>query len=307
MNGLHSDLVLALDLGGTKLEAALVDADSAIVPGTRHRAPTGPGLDPAGLTVALMHVCGAALAAAPPGAVVRAAGMGTAGPIDKRTGAIGPVNMPGIHGFRLNTAVESVLAELGMPHRPVRIGHDGGCLALAEALVGATRDARVSLSMVVSTGIGGGIVIDGQLASGTSGNAGHIGQMHPVGGDGLTLEEIAAGPASVAWARAQGWSGESGEDLSTSAAAGDSLARAAIERSARAVGAMLADVSTLLDLETVAIGGGFSRVSDDYVDLVGAALQASAGLAYVRNTRVVRTGLREDGPLLGAAALVSEA
>lgn len=121
---------------------------------------------------------------------------------------------------------------------------------------------------------------------------------------GLTLEEIASGPASAAWAQAQGWTGATGEDLARDAAAGDPIARAAIERSARAVGEALADAATLVDLDVVAIGGGFSRVSDDYIDLVQQALTASAVHAYSQATRVVRSGLGDEGPLIGAAALV---
>ena len=81
------------------------------------------------------------------------------------------------------------------------------------------------------------------------------------------------------------------------------IARAAIERSARAVGEALADAATLVDLDVVAIGGGFSRVSADYIDLVQKALTASAAHEYSRRTRVVRSGLGDEGPLIGAAAL----
>ncbi|MDP3952769.1 ROK family protein, partial [Microbacterium sp.] len=85
---------------------------------------------------------------------------------------------------------------------------------------------------------------------------------------------------------------------------GDQVARAAIERSARAVGEALADAATLVDLDMIAIGGGFSRVSDDYIDLVQQALTASAAHDYSRRARVVRSGLGDEGPLIGAAALV---
>ena len=95
-----------------------------------------------------------------------------------------------------------------------------------------------------------------------------------------------------------------GEDLARDAAAGDAIARAAIERSAKAVGEALADAATLVDLDMVAIGGGFSRVSADYIDLVQQALTASAAHEYSRRTRVVRSGLGDEGPLIGAAALV---
>ncbi|WP_223172016.1 ROK family protein [Microbacterium sp. NIBRBAC000506063] len=185
---------------------------------------------------------------------------------------------------------------------PAVMGHDGGCLALAESWLGATQGATASLSMVVSTGIGGGFVSDGSYASGATGNAGHLGHVHTDGG--AMLEEVAAGPASVAWAQEQGWQGSSGEDLARSAAEGDAVARAAIERSARLVGHALADAATLLDLDVIAIGGGFSFVSDDYVDLVQHALVERAAHDYSRRTRVVRSALGDEGPLIGAAALL---
>ena len=155
----------------------------------------------------------------------------------------------------------------------------------------------------MSTGIGGGFVLDGAPFGGASGNAGHIGQTHVAAG-GPTLEEVASGPASVAWANAQGWRGSTGEDLARDASSGDPTARAAIERSAAAVGAALADAATLLDLDMIAIGGGFSRVSADYVDLVAAALRERAALPYSRATRVVPSALGDEGPLIGAAALI---
>ncbi|UUT36249.1 ROK family protein [Microbacterium elymi] len=229
-------------------------------------------------------------------------GIGSAGPIDHGAGTIAPVNMPSLHGMPLKAAVADAAARAGLGDVPVRLGHDGGCLALAESWIGATRGARASLAMVVSTGIGGGFILDGGLMAGATGNAGHLGQMHSE--DGRTLEQVASGPASVAWAREQGWHGDSGEQLGAAAASGDRIARAAVERSAAAVGQTLADVSALVDLEVIAIGGGFSRVADDYIDLVGAALRASAALEYARSVRVVRSGLHGDGPLIGAAALV---
>ena len=299
-----TELALAVDLGGTKVEAALVDATGTVVPGSRFRQPTGPDVTPDKLHGALVQVLRSALEGEEAGGeqTVRGIGVGSAGPVDRGIGAIAPVNMPGLRGMVLADAVADAASRAGLAGLPVRLGHDGGCLALAESWVGATRGARASLSIVVSTGIGGGFILDGRLVTGASGNAGHLGQTHVA--DGITLEEVAAGPASVAWARAQGWGGATGEELGTAAASGDVVARAAIERSARTVGAALADAATLVDLDVIAVGGGFSHVAEDYVDLVGAALRETAVLPYAAAARVVRSGLGSDGPLVGAAALV---
>ncbi|MGW8482871.1 ROK family protein [Microbacterium sp. NPDC055903] len=293
---------LAVDVGGTKLEAALVSERGVLVPGSRSRRETGRAATGAELDDAVAAVVVHALARLPEGADLIGGGVGSAGPVDRRTGQIFPVNMPQARGYRLADAVRT--AASGILGQDVRVvfGHDGGALALAEAWLGAAREARASLSIVVSTGVGGGFVVDGSYVPGASGNAGHLGQVRREGG--LTLEEIASGPASAAWAQAQGWTGRTGEDLARDAAAGDTVARAAIERSARAVGEALADAATLVDLDVVAVGGGFSRVSDDYIELVQAALTASAAHEYSRRTRVVRSGLGDEGPLIGAAAFV---
>lgn len=293
---------LAVDLGGTKVDAALVDDGGRPLPASRSRRPTGPAIDPEQLRAAVAAVVGHALGQLPDGSQLVGAGIGSAGPIDLRSGAIHPVNMPGVRGFGLVEAVAAALRDATAADDPlVLLRHDGGCLALAESWLGAAAGARASLSIVVSTGVGGGIVMDGVPVGGTSGNAGHLGQTH-VGE--ATLEEVASGPASVRWAQAQGWHGGTGEELGRSAADGDPIARAAVERSATAVGQALADAATLLDLEVIAISGGFSNVAEDYVDLVAAALVGRAPLDYARRVRVVRSALGGDGPIIGAAALV---
>ncbi|MBS0023789.1 ROK family protein [Microbacterium paraoxydans] len=293
---------LAVDVGGTKMEAALVTEDGTLVDGSRSRQATGREATPETLIAAVDAIVRHALAALPADAELVGAGIGSAGPVDRTDGTILPVNMPLAHGFGLVAAVRAAVTAVRGEELPTVLGHDGGALALAESWLGATREARASLSIVVSTGVGGGFVVAGAYVPGATGNAGHLGQVRREGG--LTLEEIAAGPASAAWAREQGWQGATGEDLARDAAAGDAVARAAIERSARAVGEALADAATLVDLDVVAIGGGFSRVSDDYVDLVQQALTAHAVHPYSRRTRVVRSGLGDEGPLIGAAALV---
>ncbi|MGO2049873.1 MAG: ROK family protein, partial [Microbacterium sp.] len=244
---------LAVDVGGTKLEAALVGSDGVLVPGSRSRQATGREATPASMDAAIRAVIEHALAALPSGAELAGAGVGSAGPVDRDTGTIIPVNMPQARGYRLADAVRVAASAVLGVDVPTVFGHDGGALALAESWLGATRGARASLSIVVSTGVGGGFVVDSQYVPGASGNAGHLGQMRREGG--LTLEEIASGPASASWAQSQGWTGTTGEDLARDAAAGDATARAAIERSARAVGETLADAATLVDLDLIAIGG----------------------------------------------------
>ena len=297
-------LALAIDLGGTKVDAALVDDDGAVVTGTVHRAPTGRDAARDDVARAIVRVAADALAGLGDDRLA-GIGIGSAGPVDLGQGAIAPLNLPALAGLPIVSLVQKL-----RPDVPVRLALDGACIALAEHWRGAAAGARNLLAMVVSTGVGGGLIIDGSPVTGISGNAGHIGQLRlrkrapgaPVT-DG-TLEALASGPSAVAWARAEGWAGSSGEELAQAYAAADPIAVAAVSRSAGAVGEAIANVATLLDLEIVVIAGGFAKVADDYLDLVRASAQEAAVFDYARRVRVAASGLDGHGPLIGAAALV---
>ncbi len=293
------DLVLAVDLGASKVEAALVGGDAAIAPGTRFRAPTGREKTSDELAEAVRTVIRSALGARPTGATVVAAGIGSAGPVEVGEGRVSPLSLPAWRSFPL----AALVAEAAGLQAMLRL--DGLCITLAEVWAGALAGRRNAMGMVVSTGIGGGILADGRLISGRTGNAGHLGQLllEP----GATLEQLAAGPNILAWAREQGWNGSSGEELAASAAAGEDVAVAAIDRCVAYVARGIASVAALLDLEAVAVGGGFSRVSPDFVERVAAEVLRIAPLDHLRELRVVRAALGDDAPLIGAAALVYRA
>ena len=297
--------VLAVDLGGTKVEAALVAADGAIVHGSRHRGATGAAASADSLADAVTRVVRSAADSLPGGDRIRGLGIGSAGPVDVPGGTVSPLNLR-VERFPLvAVAARALGADV-----PMRLGLDGLCIALAEAQYGAAQDARSSVSFVVSTGVGGGIVWHGLPLEGERGNAGHIGQLRVTmdtedGPRSGTLEDLAAGPGSVRWARGRGWDGASGEDLARDAADGDAVARAAIVHSATAVGHALAGVSALLDIDRFVIGGGFSYASADYTDLVQSTAR---GLAILPATRVIdvrRAALGADAPLIGAACLIT--
>lgn len=293
--------VLAVDIGGTKLETAVVDRSGHVVAGTRSRRPTGRAHDRHDIVLALSDSIAESLGGAP--SPVAAAGIGSAGPVDLQAGAISPHNLPLLRDLPVRQIVEDAAGV------PAVLRLDGTCIAVAENWLGATRGSAVSMSLVVSTGVGGGIVVDGRPLAGASGNAGHIGQMHvnvgapTTGAEESTLEAVASGPAAVRWANAHGWNGNTGEDLARDVALGDPVAEAATRRSARLVGQAIASVATLLDLDAVAIGGGFSRVRTDYVDIVRESARANVLFAYAARTRIAASGLRDEGPLLGAAAM----
>lgn len=232
-------------------------------------------------------------------------GIGSAGPISLTDNSISPLNLPQLARFGVSDFVQHRVGAT-----PVTLRLDGTCIALAEHWLGATRDAKNSMAMVVSTGVGSGIILAGHVLAGDSGNAGHIGQLQLAAREpgqtsaASSLEQLAAGPYTVAWAQSQGWVGSTGEDLATDYAASVPVAIAAVRRSATAVGEAVASVASLLDLRHVAIGGGFVNVASDYIDLVLATIHECAVLDYARAVTVTRSGLSGDGPLIGASALV---
>ena len=302
-------LALAVDLGGTKVESALVSADGLILPGTRFRQPTGPQRSSQELAASVDTVVRETLETLPVGAELGGVGIGSAGPIDVRNGAVSPLNLKVWRGYPLAAQVQAILPDL-----PVTLRMDGLCITLAEHWVGVAQGADNVMGMVVSTGVGGGLILGGQTVAGPSGNAGHIGHVEvagfddpcPCGGRGC-LEAIASGPHTVAWARTQGFTGSTGEELAAAYAAGDATAIAAVRRSGMAIGRAIASATALVDLQLVAVGGGFSHVTPDLFDLIAEPIAERHEFDYIRAVRVVPSALSSDGPLIGAAALIHRA
>ena len=304
-----SAVALAVDLGGTKIEAALVDAAGRLLPGTRFRAPTGRESSSDQLAASATSVVTQALATLPDDATLVGVGIGSAGPITVDRGLVSPLNLPSWRDFPLRDLVSALV-----PSVPTILRMDGECITLAEHWVGAGQGVDNLMGMVVSTGIGGGLILGGMAVAGPTGNAGHIGHVEVGGFDEACLcggtgcvEAVASGPNTVRWARSQGWVGETGEDLAVSYAAGDEVAITAVRRSARAIGQAIASATALVDLEVVAVGGGFSHVAPDLLDYVREAIAKRAPFPFVAKVKVIPSGLSGEGPLIGAAALVHRA
>jgi glucokinase len=301
-----ADPTLAIDIGGTKIAVALVDDNGELV----HRAqlPT-PDSDAEAIFAVVDSLVTEALAAA--GGHVRGGGVASAGPIDLPTGTISPIN---IAAWRRFPIVERVTELVGVP---VRLGGDGLCMALGERWRGAGRDAQFLLGMVVSTGIGGGLVLDGAPYDGRTGNAGHVGHVvvEPdgapctCGGRGC-VETVASGPHIAQWARENGWDAPPDADakeLADAANAGEHVALQAFRRGATAVAATIASVAAVCDLDLVVIGGGVAKSGSLLFDPLREALACYAGLDFLHGLRVVPAELGGDAGLVGAAALVISA
>ncbi|PRC48374.1 sugar kinase, partial [Mycobacterium sp. ITM-2017-0098] len=173
-----------------------------------------------------------------------AVGVASAGPVDIPAGTVSPINVAEWRRFPI---VDRVADATGLP---VRLGGDGLCMALGEWWCGAGRGAQFLLGMVVSTGIGGGLVLNGAPYHGRTGNAGHVGHvvvepggaLCTCGGHGC-VETIASGPHLAQWARDHGWAAPDDADakeLAEAAGCGDTVALRAFGRGADAIARMIA-------------------------------------------------------------------
>ena len=216
-----------------------------------------------------------------------ACGVGCGGPM--RDGTVSPLNIPAWREFPLR---EALVEAVGLP---VVVDNDAKALALAEGWLGAASGIDNFLAMVVSTGVGGGLVVDGRLLDGRLGNAGHVGHVivEPDGracvcGARGCLEAEASGPSIEA---------------STGVPAVHAT-DATKERAGTLVGRAVASVASLLDLDLAVVGGSVALgFGDVFFAAAQRELSARAQLSFSRGCRIVPVGLGELSPLVGAAAL----
>ncbi|MFC9329809.1 ROK family protein [Kitasatospora sp. NPDC057015] len=298
--------VAAIDIGGTKIAGALVGSEDGLL-SARTQRPT-PAKEPGERVFAAVAEVLAELRRAPQWARVERIGLGSAGPVDGRRGLVSPVNIAGWRDFPLVERVRELA-----PGLPVVLTGDGVAMAAAEHWRGAARGYDNALCMVVSTGVGGGLVLGGALHPGPTGNAGHIGHISvdldgdlcPCGGRGC-LESLASGTAIARRAAAAGWR-PAGGDASAAAVAesarqGDPIAREAFDRAAQALAAGIAATATLVELEVVVIGGGVAQAGELLFGPLEKWLGSYAALSFVRGIEVVPALLGTDAGLVGAAA-----
>lgn len=306
---------LALDVGGTKIAAGLVAADGSLRYTTTRPTRGDQGAEVVWSVVA--ELLDDVLAKA--GGQVSGVGIGSAGPVDVNAGTVSPINIPGWRRFGLRDRVAAAV-----PGVPVVLGGDGVCMALGEHRYGAGRGRRSMLGMVVSTGVGGGLVLDGEPYHGRTGNAGHVGhvvvdadgQPCRCGGRGC-VETISSGPAMVRWALTHGWRPDGVEGVEGSAAdakalgaaaeAGDPVAVRAFRRGTDALAAMIASVAAVCDLDLVVIGGGVAKSGALLFDPLRATLAEYARLDFLAGLQVLPAELGGDAGLVGAAALADYA
>jgi fructokinase len=262
-------LRIGVDLGGTKIEVAALAPDGGYL--SRLRVPTPDSYDATLLTVRDL-VLQIEATTGSRGSV----GVGAPGSVSPTTGLVRNANTVWLNG---RTPGQDLAQALG---RPVRLANDANCLALSEAIDGAAAGFRTAFAIILGTGCGGGVVVDGRLVEGANGVGGEWGHL-PLP---WTTPEEAPGPAC--WCGRRGcletWISGSGlrrdfeartgrslkgEDIVAAAEAGDAQAQAAMDRLLDRLARGLAMICDILDPDIFVFGGGLSRVEALYQRLPG--------------------------------------
>jgi fructokinase len=291
---------IGIDLGGTKIEAAALDAAGAIL--LRHRAPTPSGDYAGTLGVIAALVAWVEAQTGRRGSV----GVATPGALSLNTGLIKNANSTVLNGKPLDRDLGELLG------RPVRLENDANCFALSEATDGAGAGARVVFGVILGTGVGGGLVIDGKLVSGRNriaGEWGHNPLPWPRGAErpgpacycGKTgcIETFLSGPSLVRDYIAR--TGADAVDAHAVAAAGDAHADACLDLYRDRLARGLASVINVVDPDVVVLGGGLSNIASLYDGLP--ALIARYAFSDGVETPVLRATHGDSSGVRGAAWL----
>ncbi len=311
-------ILLALDYGGTKLSAAIVGV------GEREwraleRIPSPADKDARYDRETMLAMARGLLDGQAPAAI----GVSFGGPVDARRGrVILSHHVPGWEDTPLREQLQEALGA------PASVDNDANVAALGEYRYGAGQGCASLLYVTVSTGVGGGWVLDGRIFSGADGMAGEIGHtvVDPQGppcicGRRGCAEAMACGPALARRARerlaAEPGAGErlrtvvggdlnavTGERVAHAAADGDTLAQQVLDDAARALGLCIGTAITLMNPERVVVGGGVAKSGESYWRSLRAAARANT-LPQMR-VDIVPAALGDDAPLWGAAALAEE-
>jgi glucokinase len=300
----HSEpLALALDLGASRIRAAVVTPAGGLL--ARHARPTPLGAGPAAVLAACLASLEQARAALPPTDRARliAVGVSAPGPLDSATGRL--LEPPNLGPAFLDLPLAAPLAEaLGLP---VTVARDTTVAALAEGAFGAARGVADYIYLTVSSGIGGAVVSDGRLLRGVEGLAGELGHVSveldgpPCGCGGRGhLEALASG---LAIARAAG--ARDARRVADAELAGDPAASAVMERARRAFAAALVGFVDIFAPRLIVVGGSLAREQGER--WLGPAREAIAREAFrtaASRVELVPARLGDDVGLIGAAVVL---
>ncbi len=283
------DVVVAVDIGGTKIAVGIVTLQGELLDRTQvlvdHRLKSEELFQMLAETVDQQLTRARGQHRVSPVAV----GVGCAGPISIGAETVSPLNIFAWREFPLRQRLAATTS------LPVYGELDAKALALAEGWLGAAQGKQNFLAMVVSTGIGGGVVLNGQLMDGATGNAGHVGHI-VVEPNGRRCE---CGSRGCLEAEASG--------LAIEAITGRPPTEPTYEimqRTGRLVGQGAASVCNLLDIDLVVVGGsvalGFAAT---FFNSAQASLDEHAKLSFARGARITPVRLADQGPLIGAGAV----
>ncbi len=299
MSPRRGELVLAVDIGGSKLAVGLVDDQGQVI--EQRQVPTldvaaraggaGAGADgTAAVRSAGEDLFGALvdLARSVTGdRAVAGCGVGCGGPME--ADLVSPLNIPQWRRFPLRARLAEALG------LPVHVDNDAKALAVGEGWLGAAAGQRNFIAMVVSTGVGGGIVLDGRLLDGALGNAGHVGHVIVVPGGQL----CGCGARGCLEAEASG--------LHIAMATGRPAAEAdalVVDHVGTVVGRAVASVCNLLDLRLAVVAGSVALgFGGPFFAAAQTELDRCARLDFSRRAVIRPAGLGAAGPLVGAAAV----
>jgi glucokinase len=305
---------VGIDLGGTKILGLLADGDGRVLGSEERQTRASEGPD-----AVVERLCGViARLLDGAGQAVGAIGLSSPGPLDHRTGRVfSPPNLPGWDDVPLRGLVEERFS------LPVVLENDANTAGFAEAQVGAGRGYNDVLYVNVGTGVGGAVVIGGQIHHGTgfAGELGHVvvapdGPPCPCGGAGC-VEVFASGTGIAREAREAILRGElesplegsqavTAPDVSAAARAGNRVAQGLIEQAGRSLGIGLASAINLLSPGAVVLGGGVIRIGEPYL---GPARDAARFYSYVQRLRPadILTAAVPDQVAARGAALLARA
>ncbi len=309
MGDLVPDLVLGLDIGGTKLAAGVVDPAGralsfVVVPSRPEEGPRA-GMD-------RLFALGARAVAQSTvdWSRIGAIGIGCGGPLDPGAGMLlDPPHLPGWRDVPVTSWAE---AEFG---RPAMLDNDGTAGAAGEHRFGAGVGSRHLAYLTLSTGVGGGLVMDGRLYRGAAGNGGELGHVtvdrsgRPCRGCGRRgcLEAYASGTAiAERYREAGGDPSATAADVQVAAAAGEPRATAVWQSTVDALVCGLTSIVNLLEPEVLVLGGGVTRAGDHLLGPVRAGVHAAAMGPASRAVRIVRAALGDRVGVVGAAAIAYE-
>jgi fructokinase len=297
---------IGVDLGGTKIEAVVLDGQGASLWRERVATPAGDYCATLASVAALVQRAEAEL-----GLPHCTVGVGTPGSLT-RSGHIKNANSTCLNGESLGRDLEQVLG------RPVRVANDANCLALSEATDGAAAGAAVAFSVILGTGVGAGIVVNGRLLGGPNGLAGEWGHNplpwaeaneHPglacYCGQRGCIETWVSGPGMARDHAAHNGASLDARQIGEAAVLGDAACEATLQRYEGRLARSLAHVINLLDPDVIVLAGGVSQLQRLVVNVprLWARFVFSGGIKDSVHTRLVQSRHGDSSGVRGAAWL----